>query len=200
MANEEKKVKGLDGARTIMEMILKTANVSAEWVSESRVGDSSKVSNRQIIDYLAEGNDKSKGERIKRDIRPNEKDAEKIAKDFVNEIAKKMKIAGKVDAGDTGVSREKAAKQGVVSAMRKAAKAQSKLMYDRVKNMKTNDGSKAHPVGKKYAAQRKRLHGVAESVVYVATAQLANALQKGKIKINFGKASKGGLVKATKGF
>lgn len=190
MANPN--VKGVNGAQRIMELIMASTEMGAAWVSNPR---NDKVTNREVIKHLAEGNRNAK-ETIKRDIRPNQEDIKKAAEIFVDQIAKKMRIAGKNDSAGNPVSREKAAKQGAVSAMRKSMKHTAKVMYNRVKRMKTNDGSKAHPVGQKYAQQRNRKYGVANSVVFVASSQLANALQKGKIEINFKRANMSRLLKA----
>jgi hypothetical protein len=57
-------------------------------------------------------------------------------------------------------------------------------MYKRVKSGKDNDGIKT-PVTTQYAKRRKFNYNVAESVVFIASKQLAAALQTKKIIIRY---------------
>ena len=183
---------GLDGAQRIMDLILASSKVGAEWVSSPRKDG---ITNREVIKHLAEGNRKS-SDSVTRDIRPTKEDSKKTAQIFVNEIANKMRLSGKLTSAGSSVTREKAAKQGIASACRKSCKHIAKVMYDRVKKQQDNTGSPAHPVGQKYAQQRLRKHGVATSVVFIASNQLADALQKGKVKIDFKGLNMRGLLSA----
>lgn len=192
MAKNDSKAIGVEGAKRIMDLVLASSKVGAAWVSDPR---NDGITNKEVIKHLAEGNRKA-SESIKRDIRPTKEDSEKAAQIFVKELAKKMQIAGRKTSAGSPVSREKAAKQGIVIAMKKAAKYTAKVMYDRVKKQQDNTGAKAHPVGEKYAKQRLRKFGVSESVVFVASNQLANALQKGKVKIDFKGLKISGLLSA----
>ncbi len=171
----EPHVEGLEEAEVIARMleILSKSNSGGEWYSDARQNPKD-PSNKQIIEYLAEQG---------RDIRANIQEQEDAAQLFANEIVRQMSRVGRVTKNKVKITAEQQAKAGIIGGIRKAMKYIAGSMSERVKSGTTNDESKAKAVTEKYAKQRKRKYGVAESVVYIATRQLATALLEGKIKI-----------------
>jgi hypothetical protein len=181
--------KGLDGATSIALMldVLTTANAGADWVSEPRKpyrwsSAKNTPTNKELIRYLA-GVDAfgrpdplHKGPR--RDIRPTDKDRQRSAELFSNELVKQMRKVGLI-ANGKAITVERSAKAGIVGGLRKAAKHLAKAQYENLKS-----GNFTAPE-EQWANKRNAEWGVAKSVSLIASRQLSEALQEGKIKINY---------------
>ena len=195
-------VQGLDGARAITGLLgaITATKAGADWVGglrESEDGSGPIMSNARVLKYLADGG---------RDIRATpgtsegDKDQQDAAEALSGEIVKQLNLVGKTFTNTrTNKTRvltdERQLRAGLSDGLKKAAKLIARRMYDRLKARRTNDGGQAKEVTEAYARQRKSKHGVAENVVFIATRQLAEALQKGKVKIRI---DTGGIGRALK--
>jgi hypothetical protein len=232
MAKDAFDARGLADAQLIT-MALKAmtaAEAGADWTSDERTpypGKKKTPTNKEIIEYLAEPNHGPS-----RDIRITDSDGDELNRIVANEMTealikvgntgmtkRRVTVAGGktklVDDKAFTVTAEKQARAGITGGLRKAAIRAADIQYDRVKNMKTNDGSAAAKVsgsldvdsafggGGGYAGWRYRTFGVNEDVVYFASGQLARALQtsslKGKIKIRYNAGKTGKVLASVKG-
>jgi hypothetical protein len=194
-------VTGLEGMKAITQSLamMEATKAGADWDGGMRQGDGDGpiVSNARIMKYLADGNSRSTENRKTRDIRPNEEDGRKAVQLFSDDLVRHLQRVGRVVNGNP-ITIEKQATAGIIGGLRKAAKYIAKVMYERVEKGVDNKGHKEN-VGKEYAKQRNRKWGIADDtgIVLKASLQLANALQRGKIKIRFDKS---GLGKAARIF
>jgi hypothetical protein len=188
---------GLTGAQLITRelAVFAGSNIDA-WLEapssrKPNRGEKSAPSFLELIDYLAgedgRGNRDIFGERKERDIRPRDQEAQKAAEIFTDELIKQLRRAGEtVDVGTKAapqqvtLTAQKQARRGMDKGMKDALKFIQQFMVDNVKGMKTNTGAPADKVSDRYAGRRNTLYGVSESVVYVASGQLAEALMNAK--------------------
>lgn len=193
IGNKYFNAQGLEGMQGITQALamMEATEAGADWdggLRTSSDGSGPIQSNARILKYLADGG---------RDIRPDDSDGNKAVKLYVNQLTKRLQQIGNM--GKSGpLTAEKQITAGITAGLRDAAKFIAKTMYERVKAGVDNTGTKKD-VTPEYAAQRHRKHGIANSVgiVFTATLQLANALQRGRIKIRFNKA---GLNRAVRIF
>jgi hypothetical protein len=179
------KIKGLAGANAMLRDISKMVGVDGGaalyYPQERRSNKHQKKapSFEQLLGYLAEDG---------RDIRPNDEDVKKMGEIIVEHIGKHLRRVGRtVDDPRTGkkirIRKEKQSLAGFVGGTRAAMMFARKRMLQRIKTGSTNRG-KAATVTPNYARQRLRDYGVNESVVYVASGQLANAMSGAQVKVN----------------
>ena len=195
--------KGLDGAQAIVTTLqaMAATKAGADWVVDPRRpdGSGSQPSNAELLEFLA-----NPKHGPKRDIRINDSDGDELNKIIADELVKQLNRVGQVVAPSGGsamvVQADKQARAGIVGGLRKAAKRAAAIMYERIKNMRTNTGGALQPpTNEASAARRKKLHGVNESVALIATRQLVEALQKGNIKVRFDSSGLSSALKIIRG-
>ena len=181
---EEEPIEGIEEATAQLAVIeaLAEAGIGISYVFPAGRNDG--VSNEQIIKWLADGNSRSP-KPIKRDIRANDEDAEKMGELFIKSVDKQLERVGKRKKSGEKVSKEDAARAGGASGLRAAAKYQAGVMYTRLEEQTDNNGRGFDLVGTAYAEQRLREYGINQDTVFFATGQLAEALLKGKYKLFF---------------
>lgn len=181
------KVTGMNGAQAMtMELeVLTGTNSGASWLADENrtptFGAKTAPTHSDVIDYLAIGG---------RDISPNKEDANKSGQIITDKVAEHLKKTGRITKDGQQKPTpppEKRAKAGLAAGLRDGARYNAAQMTGRIEGGKTNSGGKAKQVsqedGGAYARRRKKEYNVAESVVYVASTQLADALIKGKVKV-----------------
>lgn len=186
MANEGMSVKGLAGAQAMLQDLEKITGVEGGAAlfypgGERRpnIGQKTAPTYEELLGYLAEGG---------RDIRPNEEDVNKMAELAMQKVSKQLAKVGREykdkKTGETKVVRkEKQSLAGFVSGLNASMMEARKIMADRIKSGKTSSGT-AEKVTEAYAKRRNTLYGVNESVVYVASGQLSNAMLGAKAKVD----------------
>lgn len=205
MAFKKPKTKGLAGAEAMTKELafLTSANIEALFLAEddrkrtiqSREKGTLKKgkvpTHSEVLKHLADGG---------RSLYPNEKESIKAGKIIRDRIAKHLKKTGKVVTNKQGVTRvltkDKQAMAGASSGLRSATKYIAKMMSQRMERQGTTSGGSADEVSIPYAIWREDNYNVNESVVYVASGQLANALASGKVKVKLINANIGKLIKS----
>ncbi len=186
------KVTGMKQALAISKMlaVLTAVKGSAEFLDDGRdpypgVSATNTPNTFEIIEHLAKGNTKSANQ-FKRDIRPTPQEINEIAADFLADLTKAMRKVRAFPSAETKRI-EKHSKAAIVKALRSSAKDTAAIMYNHVKNQTTQTGQ-AQKVSQddngKYAKWRNETFGISDNVVFVASKQLSENLQKGNIKIN----------------
>lgn len=173
---------GMENAAEMMALLGNLGGTvrGCRWMAHTRRGEKRVSNNRQVVDWLADG---------ERDIRPTEKDATDAAKKFVASVYRYMQIVSKskkriLKAGpelDAAVAKAQAAgklkaNNASAKAYRAAAMVIKQRMLDRVESGKVNTGSDADKVTKTYAKRRAKKYGIPDDVVFKATGQLVENL------------------------
>ena len=192
-----------DSFTKMLEIISAVDAGAALHPGQERTGE--KVNNAEVIEFLAKGG---------RSLYPSDKDMQKAANIFTDELIKHMKREARkttvIKAGGKGLDKQikkatgnknnsagaRQARQGITSGLKKATKYLGKQMYDRAKNQLTTSGIPAKKVTEEYARMRKRRYGVNPDVVYYKSGILLNSILTGKVKVWYNNNS--GIEKATK--
>lgn len=204
MAFKKPKTKGLAGATAMVKELefLTSANIGADFIADQARSQTvqsrdkgtmkkgSVPTHEQVLEYLAEQG---------RSLYPNDKDSIEAGRMVRDSISEHLKRTGQTVTNKKGVSRvltaDRQAMAGASSGLMKGAKYIAKTMTARIKSQSTTDGGKAEPVTESYANWRHSNYDVAQSVVYVASGQLANAIASGKVKVFMKDANIGALLK-----
>ena len=191
---------GLDSAMLITGILqaLEATQAGADWdggerdYKGNRKAPSKIPSNAEVVEQLSKGG---------RDLGPSPADQQKAAELLSDELVKKLNRAGttvtSTKKGTITLTAERMAEDGLTGGLRKAAKHIAAQMYDRLqKGVDINGGRK--PVTEAYARSRHLEYGVADStsLIFIASRQLGEALQTGKIKIRFNSSGLGQALKA----
>ncbi len=190
MAKKKPEVKGMAGAQAILRELaaILDVDISGQYLADSPRHPTFKASkvptHAEVLDHLAKGNNKSNN-RKRRSLYSTEEDNNKAAIIVRDDIARHLQRTGRTTPDGKPVTTDKKqALAGGVAGVKKATEYLAAQMLKRLEAGSTTSGASAEKVTEQYAKSRNKEYGVNESVVYVASGQLANALASGKIKIS----------------